>query len=237
MQHPDVSDTWIDWVAANDDASDGDKLIALRTIIFNTALIWRGSGDITAEWANKKLYALGIAERIEVDHSYAFEAPVSAFMDLRVFASNRTEALEKVTALLRVDGGGMVKRIAAAGDPKFVDGPEDLPKDASPDAPTTVDATLMKLREIIMLGNIAGPRFNCENGVNRVLASYGLDPIPPRKVFTVDVPVEGFMRTNVEAYDEESAKRVAGWRWDNGRSGYVPEHMTDTNTPVVAAPN
>lgn len=240
MQYTNDGDIWTDWSDDNADRDEPTRLAALRELIFEEAKRWVAAAEITAEWANKKLATLGITERILREVPYAFEAPVTAVMDLRVYATSRTHAREKLAELLATNGGGMVKRISSAGDvadAALVSGPEDAPTEVADDAPTTVDATLMKLRETILLGNIAGPRFNCEVGANRVLASFGLDPIPERKWFTVAMPVEGVMTTTIEAYDEQSAKRVGGWRWDNNRSGFGLDSVTDSGPMDVHAAN
>lgn len=232
-------ETWIDWLADNEDADEATKLAALHSYIFKEATRWEADGEITPDWANKKLHGLGVVQRIMRQSTYILKAPVAAVMELSIFAETRAEALEKATAILNANGGGKnyVTQIQpGATPPVIVHGAEDQDVAAvNPDAPTTVDATLFKLREIILLAHIAGPRITCLTGLNEVLASFGLDPIPPRKTYTVGVPVEGVMKTTVEAYDEESAKRVAGWRWDNSRTGFDLDHVTDTDVPVVVA--
>lgn len=234
VQYTDEDDTWVGWLAENDDALDVVKLIALREIIYALAKRWASSGEISAGWANKKLPQLGITEQIVRTQPYVLQADVTAVMDLRVYATSRAEAQQKAIDLLSMNGGGMVRLIKpGATAPTFVDGPEDPDPAVLDDAPATVDGTLMKLREIVMLGNIAGPRWDCESGTNTVLASFGLDPLPSRKQFTVGVPVEAVMKTTVEAYDDESALRVAGWRWDSGQSGYYLDQVTDTNAAGI----
>lgn len=237
VQYTDEDDTWVGWLAENDDALDVVKLIALREIIYALAKRWASSGEISAGWANKKLPQLGITEQIVRTQPYDLQADVTAVMDLRVYATSRAEAQQKAIDLLSMNGGGMVKLIKPGTPPTFVGGPEDPDPAVLDDAPTTVDGTLVKLREIVVLGNIAGPRWDCESGTNAVLASFGLAPLPARRAYTVSVPLEGAMTTTVQAYDEESAKRVAGWRWDSNRAGFELESVTDTGPMDVAAAN
>lgn len=230
-----MSDTWAEWTADNPDADEADKLAALRTFIFEEAKHRINTGDIDAAWANKKLNKLGITDRIITKpNAYTLKVPVTAVLEMVVYATNRDEALQKTADLLATNGGNRVSQISGdANAAVFIAGPEDVPTTAPDSAPTTVDATLSTLREVILLGNIAGPRFDCESGVNRVLADFGLDPIPPRKQFTVGVPVEGIMKTTITAYDEASAKRVAAWRWNNGQTGFDLDHVSDTDVLAV----
>lgn len=237
MQYANPTIDWATWLGQADDLDEATKLSALREYITATARHYVERGQITREWANKKLARLGITERFDTNNTYEIETTVSGQAKLTVYARDRAAALASFKSQIANAVVVAVTGADAPYDPKFVSGPEDATQDADPDAPTTVSATLDKLREIIMLGNIAGPRFDCETGVNQVLAAYGLAPIPARKQFTVGVPVEGVMKTTVTAYDEESARRVAGWRWGNGHAGFDLDHVTDTDVMSVAAPN
>jgi len=228
-------DTWTEWSNDNPDADDADKLAALREIIGYTARKYVSSDDCTAEWANKKLTKLGITDLIAARNTYTLEAPMSGVMKMQVTAVDRAEALATFQARAAASSAFSIVSAATAGDPEFTAGPEDPTGAAHPDAPTTVGATLDMLREIIMLGNIAGPRFDCVSGVNYVLASFGLALLPLRREFAVHRPVEGVMVTVVEAYDQASAERVAGWRWENARSGYELSEASATGDPTVTA--
>lgn len=233
MQFTTPGETWIDWLAANEDRDDATKLGALREIIAATARTWTTSGEITADWANKKLAKLGITERLDATQEYELEVPVNVPpVRMRIRAANRTDALSKLNG--RLGGYVSFRDAEAATDPTFLSGPEDAALAAvDPDAPQTVDATLMALREIILLGNVSGPRFDCDSGGSAVLASFGLAPIPARKQFVVTRPVTGTARTVVTAYDEDSALTIAGWRWDNNRSGHELAEATETGDPAV----
>lgn len=217
MTHVDPGVAWAEWSEENEDRDDATQLAALHEVILRDAVYWTGTGEITADWANKKLATLGITGRIG-DNRYTLEMPISGTMTYSVAAANRADAEAKLNSMLSSMPTIAITAPVSQGSPVFTSGPEDVdPNTPNPDAPTTVQATLEKLREIILLGNIAGPRFNCDSGASRVLASYGLAPVPERKEFVVTRPVQGAMRTIVEAYDEASAERVAGWRWENGR--------------------
>jgi hypothetical protein len=231
MQHATPGATWIEWSQDNADRDDTTKLAALREIIAETARIWVDSGDITAGWANKKLAKLGIADRLAHKTYYELETTVVAPLKLGVYASSRADAEAEFKA--RLARSLTVDEAEAPYALRFVSGPEDTPQAGDPDAPTTVDATLAMLREIILLGNISGPRFNCDSGANRVLASYGLAPVPPRTEYVVVQPMQGTMQTVVEAYDEASAQRIAGWRWENNRSGFEVSSVVSTGDLVV----
>lgn len=234
MQYADPATDWDDWDDTHGDADETARLAALREYIFATAEEWVGRESITAGWLNKKLAKLGITDRIQRENSYTLRSQVTAEVDLVVYARSRAEALEKTA--LRLDGtnAANVRNVTAVGAPAFTSGPEDPTPDVADDAPQTVEDTLVKLREVIMLAVIAGPKV-CENGANRVLAQYGLTPIPQRQSFTVRQPVVAMMETKVEAYDLDSAARVAGWRWENDRNGYAVQAATTSAPMTVAA--
>lgn len=235
-----VHDTWLEWLEAHDGDEAPDeatKVAALRDYILQEAREAAADDSARLPWVNKKLPQLGITEQIPGPGvAYGLQVPVTGTLDMIVYAQSRTEALEKASALLDGTHGNQVRRITPTAAPTFTSGPEDPDPQATDDTPTTVDALLTKFREIIMLGVIAGPHL-CTSGSNAVLAKFGLDPIPGRQTFTVGMPVDGVMKTMVEAYDAESAKRVAGWRWDNSRTGYSLDTVTDTGPLVVVAPN
>lgn len=233
MQYADPAAHWNEWLDENTDKDEATKLAALREYIFALAVVWNGSENITASWLNKKLAKLGMTERIATDNRYALTVEVSGTLEVGVYGATRVEALEKLAALLDGSRNDRVSKLVATADPVFTDGPEDVdPNVIAPDAPTTVDGTLVMLREIIMLGHISGPRY-CENGANAVLRSFGLAEIPPLKTFKVTRPVEAVVSTTVEAYDEQTAMRVAGWRWENGQTGYTMATGKDTDAPTV----
>jgi hypothetical protein len=236
MQHTNPGGTWTEWLEEDNGSDDAVKLAALREFIMHTARDQHLRGEITAEWANKKLAALGVTDRIGTSNAYVLEVPVSGTLKIAVSAGSREAA--RTEFLRRVDTAKMVtiSDYVATGHPVFTDGPEDVdPNAVDPDAPTTVGATLERLREVIMLGNIAGPRWGCDSGANRVLAEYDLAMLPERREFAVHRPVEGVMVTVVEAYDEASAARVAGWRWDNSRTGYTLASADPTDEATVTA--
>lgn len=233
MQHGDPTTSWYEWLEANGNQDHDTKLAALREYIFATAQKWNGSDNITADWLNKKLAKLGISERIYTENRYDITVEVKGILPAAVFASSRKEALEKLVALTDGSRGGSIREVISVAPPVFIHGPEDVDPDAvDPDAPTTVDATLAMFREIVMLGHVAGPKY-CDVGANDVLAEYGLDKIPPRRQFTVTRPVEAVMTTVVTAYDEASAERVAGWRWENDRTSYQLTGGEPTADPAV----
>lgn len=232
MQRMTSGESWNDWLAANEDQDDATKLAALREIIAQTGREWVASGEITSVWANKKLAALGITERIDADHQYELKAPINVDpIQMTVYAFDRTAALAQFAN--RLAAGVHVRRAEAASDPEFISGPEDQVATVDDDAPQTVEATLATFREIVLLANIAGPRFNCDSGGSAVLATFGLATIPPRREYVVTRPADAVMRTVVEAYDEASAMRVAGWRWEDGRKGYTVSEATATDAPSV----
>lgn len=234
MQYGTDGLTWTEWLEANDDRDDATKLAALREYITDAASRAFGRGDIGAEWANKKLAKLGIPQRMLADSSYVVSAPVSATLRYFAAAGSRADALEQFKSYVDNLGGSSasVTGVAVTGTPVFVSGPEDPEDVVSDDAPTTVEGTLEMLREVILYGYIAGPRY-CEDGANRVLESFGLAPIPPRKRFVVERLAEAVMRTTVEAYDEASAERVAGWRWENGQTGYEAKVVNELGEGVA----
>lgn len=232
MQRMTSGESWNDWLAANADQDDATKLAALREIIVQTGREWVASGEITSVWANKKLAALGITERIDADHQYVLKAPINVEpVRMTVYAINRTAALAQFTS--RLAAGAHVFGAEAASDPEFISGPEDSVAAVDDDAPQTVEATLAAFREIVLLANIAGPRFNCDSGGSAILDSYGLAPIPARKTYVVNRPAQVVMSTRVEAYDEASALRVAGWRWEDGHKAYeVSEALANGDVKV-----
>ena len=233
MQHADPAVGWIEWTDENKDADEATRLAVLREYIFAVGRRWVNDCTYDAAWANKKFAKLGITDRIQSESRYVLRADVTGTIELAVYGFSRTEALETAKQRLNGVGSGQVTSVTAASEPAFVEGPEDVPATVDDDAPQTVDATLAKLREVILFGHIAGPKI-CEPEANRVLASFGLDSIPPRKTFKVSRPVTGEMSTTVEAYDEASAQRVAGWRWENGRSGHTIDQAV-SDEPVVTA--
>jgi hypothetical protein len=227
MQYGDPGLDWTEWLSGNEDASDEYKLATLREYIAASAHQWNHSGDVTVGWANKKLLSLGITDLIRTSrHYYAVSAMVTGRLTMTVTASDRADAVADATRRLgqtatdvpgRLDEAGLLD---ASEGFKVISGPDDVDVRVPDDAPQTVAATLEKFREIILLGNVSGPHWNCNAGCNTVLAEYGLAPIPPRKTFEMTRTVEAKMVTVVEAYDEESAQRVAGWRWEDGRKGF-----------------
>lgn len=236
MQHTNPDETWTDWLASNDDKDDAEKLGALREIIVQTARTWIDSGEITAEWANKKLTSLGITDQVDQLKDYTLETSASGTVQLVIRARNRADAETEFRNRLAAAPMVTVTGPDAPYAPKFVSGPEDHdPNAVVPDAPATVADTLTKLRQVILLGNISGPRFDCDSGASRVLASYGLAPVPARKTFVVTRPAAADMRTTVEAYDEASAERVAEYRWDNHQAGYTPVNVDAIGEAVVTA--
>jgi hypothetical protein len=219
MQYTNVGDTWLEWSEDNASQDDATKLAALREIITETARSFVYSGNINAAWANKKLAKLGITDRIDTTNAYTVEVPVSGTARFSLSGRTRAEALEAFARRMANAPVTVAQSVATAA-PVFTDGPEDASTVQDPDAPVTVQATLDMLREIVMLGNVSGPRYNCDSGANRVLTSYGLAPLPERKTFTVRRPAAADMVTVVEAYDEATALRVADWRWEDGQKGY-----------------
>lgn len=233
MQYADPNTTWDDWDDTHGEADEPTRLAALREYIAAVARRWVHSCTYDAAWANKKLAKLGITDRIQVDNSYILEVPVSGVTSYSVYASNRVEAEERFRELAASGRSFTLANPTLLGDPVFTSGPEDPDGTPDPDAPTTVDATLFMLREIILLGHIAGPKI-CEEEANRVLGDFGLAPIPPRQSFEVVRSISGAMRTVVTAYDEASAQRVAMWRWDNDRAGYEVTQVTPAGDLEVA---
>lgn len=187
MQYGNPDQTWKEWLADNTDRDEATKLGALREYIARDARAWADSGDIGPGWANKKLPKLGITDLIPADNYYQISAEITGKVTLNFHATNRSDALRLFADHMtnRPPTVVTVANIATTTDPVVVDGPEDPdPAAVAADAPQTVDATLLLLREIIMLGHVSGPKF-CESGANDFLARYGLAPIPERKTFTV----------------------------------------------------
>jgi len=218
--HADLNTNWDDWDDAHGDVNEPTKLAVLREYIVASAREQVTRGNITAEWANKKLSKLGITETIPVNSLYVIRQEATGTVEVSVYASDRTSALASFANRLADPRGVTARSVVVGGTPEFVSGPEDAQPEVGPDAPQTVDATLAALRETVMLAIIAGPRV-CEHGANEFLGEYGLPPVPERKTFKVSRPVQAVMETEVQAYDPASAQRVASWRWDNDRSGFT----------------
>jgi len=179
-----------------------------------------GCRHFTADWANKKLLKLGVTELVSSINTYVISTDIAAAAELTVAATNRADALAEFNRRILSERLAVTAADAPYGR-KFVSGPED-PEDRVPadDAPTTVDATLAALREVIMLAVIAGPHLQ-QYYADQTLAEFGLPLIPERKTFTVSRSARAELVTEVEAYDEDSALRVADWRWEDGRKGYT----------------
>lgn len=229
-----ASADFTEWLSDNPAADDETKLAALRAYIYDTAVHGVQMGNFTPDWANKKLRKLGIARQITSTNVYALKAMVSAEVTLTIHASDRADALREFKD--RLVGRLTVFTPDTSGEPQFVSGPEDTDDVPLPDdAPTTTEETLTVLREVIMLAVIAGPHF-CEDGANDALEEFGLAHIPARQKFTITRPADAELMTTVEAYDEASARRVADWRWEDGRQSYIVKAATATAEPVVEAP-
>lgn len=231
-----LPDTWSEWIAVNSSQDDGVKLDVLRGYIEKAARTYVNTGDITAEWANKKLPALGVAARLGVRNRYTLEARTVGTFSHTVIAADRAEAVHLFRKVV-ADASRLIVSGPEADAPTVTSGPEDVTGSTPvlPDnAPTMVGETLAKLRETIMLAHLAGPRV-CRIGANDVLETFDLDPLPETKVFTVDRPITATARTVVSAFDEASAQRVAEWRWEDERSGYsVPnENIADRDGGMV----
>lgn len=222
MQLTNPGETWTDWLARNPGADPDTQLAALREIIVYAAKTWADSGEITREWADKKLAKLGITTRIGLGNTYELEVTASGTFTMAVSGPDRATAEKKFLDHLASMNRAAISKPQAFSLPTFKSGPADVDPTApaDPSIPTTVDATLALLRETIMLAVVAGPKI-CVPGANDVLDEFGLAPIPERKRFTVSRPVVADMVTTVEAYDMVSAIRVANWRWDDGKSGFT----------------
>lgn len=213
--------TWTDWLADNAQADQFTKLAALRKYIEQAARHANANhpGQVTAAWVNKKLPKLGVDAQIDAESSYVLTAPATGNVRVRIYAGSRTEALAKfasrtATTMLEITSASVT------GDPTFTEGPEDPTPGVLPDdAPDTVDATLVKLRETILLAVVSGPKI-CAESANEVLDDFGLEHVPAIKTFTVSREATVTMRTNVSAFDEASAQRVAEWRWEDGRKNF-----------------
>ena len=230
--------TWADWIAdsANAAADDFIQLAALRKFIFMAAEVGHDNepSKLTPEWVNKKLAKLGVPDRIDGENTYTLEVPVTGIYRRQVVASNRAEA-ERRFAERRGTQVSVTDYTVQGGTPTFTCGPEDPdPAVVDPGAPTTVNGTLEAFREYLLLAVIAGPRV-CVEGVNDVLADFGLDRVPERKEFTVTRPATATATTSVTAYDEASARRVAEWRWGSNQSGYTAEVLAEAGDFTVAA--
>jgi hypothetical protein len=237
MQFADPNSNWADWsdTVAFAAADDTTRLAGLREYIAAAGKSWVGHERITAEWVNKKLLGLGVTDLMQWEVAYTLTTEVTGSLDMVVYGTSRVEALEKAALRLNGTGSANVRNLTGVGTMTFASGPEDPDLTAlDPDVPTTVDATLAALREVIMLGHVSGPKY-CEDGANRVLAEFGLAPIPPTRTFTVSRPVEAVMTTTVQAFDENTAMRIAGWRWENNKTGYQMASGEATDAPSVAA--
>lgn len=233
MQYADPNLDWVEWVEENEDRDEATKLAALREYIAALGESWAGRENMTPGWINKKLTKLGITDLVSTRARYALTAPATGTLTIAVTAYSRTEALQEWQRRISNADSFMVTDPKPTADPQFTDGPED-PDPVAPDgAPQTVAETLNMLREIIMLAHISGPKI-CEAGANSVLKDFGLAEIPPRKSFKISRPVQAVAETLVEAYDEESAMRVAGWRWEDGKHGYQMSEVQATDAPSVA---
>lgn len=233
MQYADPNMEWPEWLANNHDRDEDTQLAALREYIFRTAEDAIINSPATPEWVNKKLPKLGITQRVHADRTYELEVPVNVQpVRMMVFAANRADALVQFNDRLN-HGRHVFTNVEAAADPTFVSGPEDAELDAvDPDAPTTVAGTLVLFRELVLLAVIAGPHL-CHDGADRVLDEYGLAPVPARKLFTITRPADVTMTTSVLAFDEASAAKVAEWRWDDSRSGYVVSSAVASDAVTV----
>lgn len=237
MQYGNSGQTWAEWIADPTQAAldDATKLAALREYIFAAAERFVGSEPgLDPEWMNKKLAALGVPDRIHREVSYTLRAPARGMIEFQVYGRTRAEAIEKGRERLNGTGSAALTKVELEPGATFVlDGPQDPDSLVVADAPTTVDATLSTLREIIMLAVIAGPRI-CESGANDFLNDFGLAAIPARQGFTVAQPATVVMTTKVFAYDEGTALRVAGWRWDNGQAGFTAADAVPAGAVSVA---
>lgn len=234
-------ETWTSWSHDNAGADDHTKLAALRELIVRDARRWAASGEITPEWADKKLAKLGIADRLMTDNQYELTVTASGKFTMTILAANRTDAEAQFLAHLASISRATVAEPAAYSLPTFVSGPADPDPTApvDPTIPTTVDQTLVALREIVMLAVIAGPHI-CVDGANDLLDDYGLAAIPARRKYRVSRPIVADMETTVEAYDMVSAARVANWRWDDNRKSFQlvdadPTGGDDKISEVVSA--
>lgn len=238
MQYATPGISWVDWLAESADETDDVKLAALREYIMHTAKAQVSYGQITADWANKKLPTLGITELFPASREYVLKTSIVADVEMTLYAADRADAVQGFKN--RLAGRINVYSAEAPYEIKFVSGPEDVtPADLPADAPTTVDATLVKLREVIMLAHLAGPKV-CKDGVNEVLDFYGLDHLPETRKYVVTRPAAADMRTTVTAYDEASALRIAEWRWDDNLAGYKPvnvDPIDEATATAVAADN
>lgn len=235
----DGTTNWTDWINAHGDADDSTKLDTLRKFIRSAASTGVRDSNFSATWANKKLLKLGVTDLLVDEQKYNVTREVTGKLTFMVYATSRAEALASADAKFqRSRDSWRITDVVSTSDSMVTAGPEDPDPAAAAadDAPTTVEATLIALREVIMLAVIAGPHI-CEGGANEVLESFGLEPIPARSRFNVIRPVEVEMVTTIEAYDEASAARVAEWRWENGRSAYLPDvkGAVPTGDPVVSA--
>jgi len=224
--------TFSGWLSANPNATDDEKLTVLRGYIFAAAKESVDDGYITAGWANKKLLSLGIVARLDTRNSYTIEVPASGKAVLRFSATSRAQAMSLAASAMgsnRISVSDVTYDHAAI----TINGPEDTTPVAPDNAPATVADLLAKLRETVMLAHVAGPRI-CSSGASDLLAEFGLDPLPETKRFTVRRDAEVTLKTSVEAYDEDTAKRVAEWRWEDAHNGYsIAEVIAAEDTYTV----
>jgi len=247
MTYIDGAHDWREWLDDHGDADDARKLTVLRSFIFEMAKEELDNSDIgrswdrqrRAEWLNKKLAKLGITDRIITDNIYVLSAPVSGKVTMTVGGDDRAEALREFKERLEVlkSRNPVVTNVEATDEPTFESGPEDGERNVVPDdAPQTVDATLAVLQETIALATISGPHI-CVPGANEVLDDFGLPHLPERKTFVVTRPAGVVLKTVVEAFDEASALRVAGWRWEDARTSYeILGEAAATGDLAVGAP-
>jgi hypothetical protein len=236
MLYANPEQNWTEWRDNADAAKldDATKLAALREYIAATAREYVNTErGLTAEWMNKNLAALGVPERIAVEAVYYLTAAVTGTVTTRVYGHTRAEAADKIRFALDGSQRHVVSAVTLVGDPTFTSGPADPASGAVDlDAPTTVQDTLIKLREAIMLAHVSGPKI-CSDSANEVLAQYGLGPLPAMKTFMVKRPVTATAVTTVSAWDEESAMRVAGHRWDADRYDYTVVDLAAMDAPQL----
>jgi len=218
-------DSWTDWkdtLAVRGETVDATReLEVLREFIYAAAVSYSQRGDITPAWANKKLPGLGIDKIVPGASYYKLVVQLNGEAEYSFRANNRAEALRQTEDAITTADRALITKISAVSAPVFTEGPEDPTPGVLPDdAPTTVDATLAKLRETIMLATVAGPKI-CRTGADDFLELFGLEPVPAPKTFIVKRPAEAVLETTVEAFDEETAERVATWRWENNKTGFT----------------
>lgn len=230
----DDCDNWVNWLSNVRTDDEAVKLDVLRQFIREAARSNVSYGNVSSEWANKKLVKLGITDLVDTDNAYKVQVDVTGKVMVAAYGRNRVEAVENALKQYN-DGRGFwqMSDMQMTSDPQVTDGPEDVDTVVPDDAPQTVDALLAALRETILLAVVAGPHI-CEDGANRVLNDFGLDQVPERKRFTVTRPATVEMTTKIDAYDEASAQRVADWRWRNNLSGFQVKDAQPTGDPTVS---